>query len=98
MGRSRMIASSPFPPLDGETDNPQSLLSTNPKQYLRFAPLVLGLIITLAATGMQTWKESAMASGISLSAFVFLVVGVLGENYEHTGALIGLEFLVAQLV
>ena len=98
MGRSRMIASSPFPPLDGETDNPQSLLSTNPKQYLRFAPLVLGLIITLAATGMQTWKESAMASGISLSAFVFLFVGVLRENYEHTGALIGLGFLVAQLV
>ncbi len=47
---------------------------------------------------MQTWKESAMASGISLSAFVFLVVGVLGGNYQYTGALIGLGFLVAQLV
>jgi hypothetical protein len=148
-------------------DNPQSLLSIDPKQYLRFAPLVLGLIITLAATGMQTWKESAMASGqgaikthqhelavqkhnrsqadnaettkkyterieklemkrveillaasakeaaagsgvwllammkwvgISLSAFGFLVVGVLGGSYEQTGALIGLGFIVAQLV
>ena len=59
---------------------------------------MLDLIITLAAAGLQMWKESAMANGISLSAFVFLFVGVLRENYEHTGALIGRGFLVAQLV
>lgn len=43
-------------------DNPQSAESIDPKQFLRFAPLALGLLMVLAATGMQTWKESSRAS------------------------------------